>query len=92
MQLERSDLKHPIESQSYEVINESFDPTRYSELEAEIAKRIVHATADFELGYSLQFPYLLVVAVFVALPPFPLNHWQIRRLAGLFWSSSWVLS
>lgn len=55
MQLERSDLKHPIESQSYEVINESFDPTRYSELEAEIAKRIVHATADFELGYSLQF-------------------------------------
>lgn len=55
MQLERWDLKHPIESQSYAVINENFDATRYSGLEAEIAKRIVHATADFELGHSLLF-------------------------------------
>lgn len=48
-------MKHPIESQSYQVINENFDATQYSDLEAEIAKRIVHATADFELGNSLLF-------------------------------------
>lgn len=55
MQFWRTSVTHPIEAQSYEVIEKHFDMGNLSTGEADVAKRIVHATADFELAESLLF-------------------------------------
>lgn len=46
---------HPIEKRSYEILSEQFDFSRFGDVEAEVAKRVVHATADFELASSMKF-------------------------------------
>ena len=48
-------MTHPIETQSYEVIEKHFIGSHLSLIEADVAKRIVHATADFQLAESLLF-------------------------------------
>ncbi|EGL81541.1 Precorrin-8X methylmutase CbiC/CobH [Caldalkalibacillus thermarum TA2.A1] len=44
-----------IESKSFEIIREEFGDHDYSEAEFAVVQRIVHASADFELGKSLVF-------------------------------------
>ena len=46
---------HPIEQKSYEILSEQFDFSRYNKLQEEVVKRVIHATADFELASSLAF-------------------------------------
>ncbi len=45
---------HPIEKRSYEILSSEFDFSKYDPLEAAVAKRVIHATADFELAKSLR--------------------------------------
>ncbi|MDQ0338391.1 precorrin-8X/cobalt-precorrin-8 methylmutase [Caldalkalibacillus uzonensis] len=44
-----------IESKSFEIIKEEFGAHDFSEAEFTVVQRIVHASADFELGRSLIF-------------------------------------
>ncbi len=46
---------HPIEDKSYEILSAQFDFSGYSRPEEAVVKRVIHATADFELAGSLYF-------------------------------------
>lgn len=46
---------HPIEAESFRILSAKFNPSNLTDLETSIAKRIIHATADFELADSLIF-------------------------------------
>ncbi len=46
---------HPIEAKSYEILSAQFDFSRYDETQEAVVKRVIHATADFELASSLTF-------------------------------------
>ncbi|NNN18566.1 MAG: precorrin-8X methylmutase [Acidimicrobiaceae bacterium] len=46
---------HPIEARSYQILSEQFDFTPYDGFQRSVVKRVIHATADFELAGSLAF-------------------------------------
>lgn len=46
---------HPIEAKSYQILSEQFDFSTYDEFQQAVVKRVIHATADFELAGSLAF-------------------------------------
>lgn len=46
---------HPIEEESYEILSRHFDFSRYQPFEAEVVKRIIHATADFDYAKFIYF-------------------------------------
>lgn len=46
---------HPIETESFRILSDKFNPSNLTEAETEVAKRIIHATADFELADPLIF-------------------------------------
>lgn len=46
---------HPIEDRSYQILSAQFDFSGYDRLEEAVVKRVIHATADFELAESLSF-------------------------------------
>ncbi|MCL4553027.1 MAG: precorrin-8X methylmutase [Candidatus Marsarchaeota archaeon] len=46
---------HPIERKSYELLSERFDFSRYDRAQEAVIKRVIHATADFELAASFTF-------------------------------------
>lgn len=48
-------MTHPIEKQSYEILSSQFDFSQFSKLETQVVKRIIHATADFELAKTVTF-------------------------------------
>ncbi len=48
---------HPIEQKSYQIISDQFDFAGFDDLQQAVAKRIVHATADFDLARSIAFSY-----------------------------------
>ena len=47
--------QHPIEAESFRIIGEQFDGSRFSSLELPIVKRIIHTTADFEYADLVRF-------------------------------------
>ncbi|MBI5287011.1 MAG: precorrin-8X methylmutase [Deltaproteobacteria bacterium] len=47
--------QHPIEVESFRIIGEGLDESRFSALELPIVKRIIHATADFEYAELVRF-------------------------------------
>lgn len=46
---------HPIERKSYEILSEQFDSSRYDKAQEAVIRRVIHATADFELAASFAF-------------------------------------
>jgi len=50
-------LIHPIEKQSYQIISDQFDFAGLDHLQQAVAKRIVHATADFDFARSIAFSF-----------------------------------
>ncbi len=44
---------HPIEQRSYEILSSEFDFSNFGEFEQAVLKRVIHATADFELAASI---------------------------------------
>jgi len=47
--------QHPIEAESFRIIGEQLDGSRFSSLELPIVKRIIHTTADFEYAEIVRF-------------------------------------
>lgn len=47
--------QHPIEAESFRLIEEQLDESRFSPLELPIVKRIIHTTADFEYADLVRF-------------------------------------
>ena len=47
--------QHPIEAESFRIIGEQLDGSRFSSLELPIVKRIIHTTADFEYADLVRF-------------------------------------
>ena len=47
--------QHPIEQESFRIIGEHIDESRFSSFELPIVKRVIHATADFEFADILKF-------------------------------------
>jgi len=47
--------QHPIEAESFRIIGEQLDGSRFSSLELPIVKRIIHTTADFEYADMVRF-------------------------------------
>ncbi|MEK7803694.1 MAG: precorrin-8X methylmutase, partial [Deltaproteobacteria bacterium] len=47
--------QHPIEAESFRIIGEQLDESRFSSLELPIVKRIIHTTADFEYVEIVRF-------------------------------------
>lgn len=47
--------QHPIETESFRLIGEQLDESRFSPLELPIIKRIIHTTADFEYADLARF-------------------------------------
>jgi len=48
-------FQHPIEAESFRIIGEQLDGSRFSSLELPIVKRIIHTTADFEYAEIVRF-------------------------------------
>src|SRR3989344_590633 len=48
-------FQHPIEAESFRIIGEQLDGSRFSSLELPIVKRIIHTTADFEYADMVRF-------------------------------------
>lgn len=46
---------HPIERKSYEILSRQFDSSRYDKAEEAVIRRVIHATADFDLAASFTF-------------------------------------
>lgn len=44
---------HPIEAESYRILGERFDPSPWGPLAGAVVARVVHATADVDLGRSM---------------------------------------
>ncbi|MBI5892684.1 MAG: precorrin-8X methylmutase [Deltaproteobacteria bacterium] len=48
-------FQHPIETESFRLIGEQLDESKFSPLELPIIKRIIHTTADFEYADLVRF-------------------------------------
>ncbi len=47
--------QHPIEAESFRLISEQLDESRFNSLELPIVKRLIHTTADFEYADLVRF-------------------------------------
>ncbi|HLA51176.1 MAG TPA: precorrin-8X methylmutase, partial [Thermodesulfobacteriota bacterium] len=47
--------QHPIEAESFKIIGEQLDESRFDAMELPIVKRLVHTTADFEYADLVRF-------------------------------------
>ncbi|MBI5642136.1 MAG: precorrin-8X methylmutase [Deltaproteobacteria bacterium] len=47
--------QHPIEKESFRIIGEEMDSSRFTPLELPIVKRVIHSTADFEFKDIIRF-------------------------------------
>ncbi|MBI5049209.1 MAG: precorrin-8X methylmutase [Deltaproteobacteria bacterium] len=48
-------FQHPIEAESFRLIGEQLDESRFNSLELPIVKRLIHTTADFEYADLVRF-------------------------------------
>lgn len=51
---------HPIEKKSYQILSDQFDFSGFDNFQQAVAKRVVHATADFDMARSITFSHRAV--------------------------------